>query len=115
MADDDDDRDRKLAQVDEQAETETRDVYLQNGRTLTIGQHASGELVEIRSSAGQVEVRIVLTEQGPVLQMESVRLELHAEEKIELASKRVEIKASEEMEIEAKADLRVRGNKIWLN
>jgi hypothetical protein len=115
MADDDDDRDRKLAQVGAEAESETRDVYLKDGRTLTIGSQAGKELVEIRSSSGQVEVRIVLTEQGPVLQMDAVKLELHAEEKIELASKRVEIKASEEMEIEAKADLRVRGNKIWLN
>ena len=38
----------------------------------------SEELVEIRAASGQVELRIRLTEQGPVLHMEAVRLKLKA-------------------------------------
>ena len=115
MADEDRDRE-KLAHVEEAREDgETRDVYLRDGRTLTISGRSDGELVEIRGSSGQVEVRIVLTDKGPVLQMESVRLELRAEEAVEIASKRVEIKASEEIEVEAEGDVRVKGKMIWLN
>ena len=112
----DDDERHKLGHVAETTETaETRDVYLRDGRTLKISEQAGGELVEIRGSSGQLEVRIVLTDKGPVLQMESVRLELRAEEAVEIASKRVEIKASEEIDVKAEGDVRVKGKIIWLN
>jgi uncharacterized protein (DUF2345 family) len=112
--------------VEEQSSGETR--YLKDGRTLTV---ESDDTVEIRSAGGMLEVRIVLTETGPVLQMESARLSLKAAEAVEIESKRVEIKATEgvhiasegkldvsskeEMKITGEADVRVRGKMIWLN
>ena len=67
--------------------------------------------------------RIKLTEDGPVLQMESVRLQLKASEAVEIESKRVEIRASEtvqiaskdEVKVDAEGDVRVNGKTIWLN
>jgi len=83
-------------QLDHQTEetSDRREIYLREGRTLSIEQAGSDELVEIRSSSGQVELRIRLTEDGPVLQMESARLQLKASEAIEIESKRVEIRAT---------------------
>ena len=103
--------------------TDTREVYLREGRTLTVEPHAEGEVLEIRSSSGQVELRIKLTEQGPVLQMESARLELKATESVEIESKHVAIKATEkltlesedEVSIDAEGAVRVNGKMIYLN
>jgi len=107
-----------------------REVYLPGGRTLTVHDQGADQLVEIRSGSGLVELRIRLTEQGPVLQMESVRLQLKATEAVEIESKRVEIKGTEtlaltgrevsidsdeNMEVEAKGDVKVVGKMIYLN
>jgi hypothetical protein len=106
--------------------SDEREVYLPGGRTLTV----AGELVEIKSGSGLVELRIRLTDQGPVLQMESVRLELKASESIAIESKRVEIRGTEEVavsgkqvdvdaeedvNVEGKGDVRVIGKMIHLN
>ena len=103
--------------------SDRREIYLREGRTLSVEQAGRDELVEIRSSSGQVELRIRLTEEGPVLQMESARLQLKASEAIEIESKRVEIRASEtvqlasenEVKVEAEGEVRVNGKMIYLN
>jgi phage gp45-like len=64
-----------------------------------------------------------LTEEGPVLQMESARLQLKATESVEIESKRVEIKATEtlqlrsedEVKVDAEGEVRVNGKMIYLN
>ena len=103
--------------------SDRREIYLREGRTLRVEQSGTDELVEIRSSSGQVEVRIRLTEEGPVLQMESARLQLKASEAVEIASKRVEIHATEtvqvasdnEVKVDAEGEVRVNGKMIFLN
>src|SRR5690349_6175417 len=114
----------------EETAEEKREVYLKDGRTLTVTDAGSDQLVEIRNESGMLEVRIQLTEQGPVLQMESVRLQLkaseavaidapevaiNASEKLELSGGKIEVDAEEEIEIEGKKDVRVKGKMIWLN
>jgi hypothetical protein len=102
---------------------ERREVYLREGRTQSIEDAGAGELIEIRSSSGQLELRIKLTEEGPVLQMESARLQLKATESVEITSKRVEITATEslslksenEIKAEAEGEVRVNGKMIYLN
>jgi phage gp45-like len=117
----------------EQAEETTedaREVYLKDGRKLTVSDQGADQLVEIRNESGMVEVRIKLTEAGPVLQMEAVKLQLKATDAVEIESARVEIKGTESVEVsggkveveaeedatvEAKGEVRVRGKMIWLN
>jgi hypothetical protein len=110
----------------EEASEETsdrREIYLREGRTLSVEQAGRDELVEIRSSSGLVELRIKLTEDGPVLQMESVRLQLKASESVEIESKRVEVRATEsvtlesdnEIKVDAEGEVRVNGKMIFLN
>jgi uncharacterized protein (DUF2345 family) len=117
----------KLEEAEEAtAAGETR--YLKDGRTLTV---ENDDTVEIRSAGGMLEVRIQLTDAGPVLQMESARLSLKATESVEIASKRIDIVATEtvrvasggnievtseeETKIDAEGDVRVEGKMIWLN
>ncbi len=105
---------------------EQREIYLADGRKVLV----SDRLVEIRSESGLVEVRIQLTEQGPVLQMEAARLQLKASEAVEIESPKVAIRGSEQLElsggkievegeesveVESTGDVRVRGKMIWLN
>src|SRR5690349_9909529 len=97
--------------------SDRREIYLREGRTLSVEHSGPDELVEIRSSSGQVELRIKLTEEGPVLQVESARLQLRASEAVEIESKRVEIRATEtvqlaskdEIEVDAEGEIRVNG------
>jgi len=107
-----------------------REVFLKNGKKLVVSDQGNDQLVEIRSESGMLEVRIKLTEQGPVLQMESVKLQLKATEAVEIESNRVEIKGTEQVAIEggkvavaseedttvdAKGEIRVVGKMIYLN
>ncbi len=111
-------------------EEDKREVYLRDGRKLVLSEQNAEQLVEIRNESGMLEVRIRLTEDGPVLQMESVRLSLKASESVEIESKRVEIRATEALDVEsgevsmhaekdlnvtADNDVRVVGKMIWLN
>src|SRR3954471_4574552 len=101
---------------EEHEETEEhRELYLRDGRKLVVSEQAGEQLVEIRNEAGLLEVRIRLTEEGPVLQMESARLSLKASESVQIESKRVEIRSSEEMTLTAQGDLVAIGKIIHLN
>jgi phage gp45-like len=110
--------------------SDEREVYLRDGRKLVVGEQGGDQLVEIRSESGMLEVRIVLTEQGPILQMESARLSLKASEAVEIESRtvtikgteqltlagaEVEVRAEEDVEVTAEGDVRVVGKAIFLN
>ncbi len=107
----------ELEQASEET-SDTRELYLADGRKLVVEDRT----VEIRNESGLVEVRIELTEKGPVLRMESARLELKASEAVEIESPRVaikggkiEVEGEEEVTVESTGDVRVRGKMIWLN
>jgi hypothetical protein len=120
----------KLHSRTEEEATDEREVFLRDGRKLVVSDSGSDQLVEVRSASGMLEVRILLTAEGPVLQMESVRLQLKASEAVEIESKRVEIKGTEElaleggavklhaeedMKVDAEGEVRVVGKTIHLN
>lgn len=102
--------------------SDERELYLRDGRKLVVSEQGGESLVEVRGASGMLEVRIRLTEAGPVLQMESARLQLKATEAVEIEGQRVEIKggavkvsAEEELELDAEGDVRVTGKMIFLN
>jgi hypothetical protein len=100
----------EAAQVAETAETaETRHLYLRDGRTLTVSGAGTEELVEIRASSGMLELRIKMTEQGPVLQMESVRLQLKATESVDIEAKQFNVRAEESVTVESKGEMKLSG------
>lgn len=98
---------------------EERELYLRDGRKVVV---RDDDLVEIRSESGMVEVRIQLTEQGPVLQMESVRMKIAASEAVEIAAPKVaisgtevEVSSEDEVKVDAKGEIRIAGKMIYLN
>ena len=126
--------DGKKTALETETDAETgdeRSVYLKNGRTLATRSEGSDEIVEIRAASGQVELKIKVTEDGPVLSVEGIKLEMKAaesvgvscktfrvdaEESVELASKgELSVTSEKDANIESKADVRVLGKMIWLN
>jgi hypothetical protein len=100
----------EVAQVAESTETvESRQLYLRDGRTLTVSGQGTEELVEIRASSGMLELRIKMTEQGPVLQMESIRMHLKATESVDIETKQFNVRAEESVAVESKGDLKLSG------
>ena len=102
--------------------SDEREVYLRGGRKLVIGEQSGDQLVEIRSESGMLELRIRLTEDGPVLQMDAARLSLKATEAVEIESELVAIKAGQvrvdserAIRIEGKEEVVVVGLPIHLN
>jgi len=106
---------RKETVESDTLEEDERELYLRDGRRLVVSESGSDQLVEIRSPSGMLELRVLLTEQGPVLQMEAVRLELKASEAVEIESKSVAIKTEQDVEVTAAGEVRVVGKKIHLN
>ncbi len=101
---------QELARSEATTETaETRQLYLRDGRTLSVSGAGTEELVEIHGSSGMLELRIKLTEAGPVLQMESVRLQLKAAESIDIETKRLNVKTEESTTIESAGEIRLAG------
>src|SRR5256885_891845 len=81
--------------------SDQREVYLSDGRKLVVSEQGGEQLVEIRNAGGMLEVRIRLTEEGPILQMDAARLQLKATEAVQIESKHVEVKATEQLAIDA--------------
>ena len=122
---------QKLEHAEEsEYQSDEREVYLKDGRKLLLSEQGGDQLVEIRNESGLVEVRIKLTEEGPVLQMEAVRMQLKAAEQVEIKSARVEINGTEQVSVtggkievegeedvtvDAKGEVRVTGKMIYLN
>jgi hypothetical protein len=102
---------------------------LPSGRSLVVRVDGAGEEIEIRSARGEMDVRITLTDAGPVIAVRGARLELespdvavrcrtfdvHATEGLSLSSDRdVRIQA-DEVRAETKQDIHLNGAFIRLN
>src|SRR5205814_2039624 len=124
-----------LAQT-EHAQQEDRDekkLFLDQGRSVAVAQDRDGahQIVEFRDAGGQLELRVKLTEEGPVLVMEGMKVQVNATESFSvkckdfnveaegetiIASKgELKIKSDGEMNLSSPEDIRVRGKIIWLN
>lgn len=106
-------------------------VYLDDGRQVAIVRDGARQALELRAPSGQLELRIRLTEDGPVLSVDAARLEVRATEAVDIQCKDFQVTASEsatitsggaatvkahgEIEIESEADVFVRGVRILLN
>jgi len=121
----------KLGVEEREEEGDEREVYLDQGRTLKVSRDGVDQVVEVRAASGLLELRVRLTDEGPVLQMEAVKVALTAEDSVAIKCKTFEVEASGdtiiqsggelklkaegEIEVESPEDVRVRGKIIWLN
>lgn len=96
---------------------------LPSGRQVALSMEGGTELLEVVAPDGNVEVRIELTESGPVVRLSGARLELSATETVRLDAKNIEVNATEaiamscteDMRLKSTKDVFVEGSVIWLN
>jgi hypothetical protein len=88
---------------------------LQHGRRLSLVASGGDDLVEVRGAGGALELRIRLTAEGPVLQMESLKLSLKAAQDVEVSCASFSVHAREGLALRADGDVRVNGRMIHLN
>jgi hypothetical protein len=88
---------------------------LRHGRTLVLEPAGEDDLVEVRAESGTVEVRLRLTEDGPVLELESVKLSLRAARSLDLSAEEITLSGSADVRIDAGGDVVVTGETIRLN
>ncbi len=84
-------------------------IALQHGRHLSIAASGDDDLVEIRNPGGSVELRVRMTADGPVLQMESLRLSLKAARDVEVECANFSVRAREQMTLQSDGALCISG------
>lgn len=102
-----------------QPETEHTSVVhsLGHGRSLALVPERRGdstaeaaeaiEVIEIRAESGTLELRIRITDAGPVLEMQGIRLALAATESIEMKAPRVLVEADESLTLASRGEARL--------
>ncbi len=79
------------------------------GHLLRALDGGRGEVLEIRDPDGQLELRVRLTEDGPVVEIDAVKLEVKAAQTIALDCERFSVEAREAVELRSGRDLALRG------
>ena len=106
-------------------------LQLDSGRQVLAHSNENGELIEITEADGDIILKILMTESGPVIYLTGAHLKLQATESIALQAKEVsieateknslksngtmEIKASADIDIKSEKDIRATGKMIFLN
>ena len=83
---------------------------LPSGRTVVVRAHEHDEEIEVRSAGGEVEVRIVLTEQGPILRLRGARLEIDSSDTVAVNCRQFEVNASHGVQLRTPGDVEVRSD-----
>lgn len=86
---------------------------LPSGRSVILRVGDTEEL-EVRSPDGEVEVRIVLTDAGPVVRLRAAKLELETIDSVDVRCKNFNVTA-EEMRVQTAGDTHINAAVIRLN
>lgn len=94
---------------------------LPSGRSLVLRVGSAGEEVEIRSAAGDVDLRITLTDAGPVVSLRGARLEIDSLD-LAVRCRDLDVQATGEVSLEAdelraetRRDIHLNGAFVRLN
>lgn len=85
-----------------------RVMSLTSGRSIAVTEGRSEDRIDIRSTRGEVVLSVRVTDEGPVLSLSGVSLEIAASKKLALACETLEIKAAVDASIEVGGSLRER-------
>jgi hypothetical protein len=88
---------------------------LPSGRCVSVRADDGEEAVEVRSADGRLELRLVLTADGPVLRLRGVRLEVEAGDTVALRCKDFLVEAAGEIRLRSGGDTRVDADFVRLN
>ena len=91
------------------ARTELPVVVLPSGSTLTVRAGAGGEEILLRSARGSMSLHLRVTDDGPVLTLHGVRLEIEAADSVAVNCREFEVHASDAVRLTA-GDVSVRSD-----
>jgi hypothetical protein len=77
-------------------------------RTVVVRIDGQGEALEVQSPDGRMELRIALTDQGPVLSLRGLRLEIDAADTVAVNCRQFSLRTTDGMALEAGGDLSLR-------
>ncbi len=83
--------------------------FLPSGRSVVLKVAGTCEELEVRSPQGEVEVRVTLTESGPVVSLRGARLELASPDAVTVNCRRLEVNTTEGTQLLSTGDLRITG------
>jgi hypothetical protein len=92
-----------------------RSLPLSDGRLLLVLQRDGADEIQVRGAAGEVEVRIALTEQGPVVRVSAARLELESADTVDVKCRKFSVQAAEQIIMRSRQEMDVKGRPIRLN
>ncbi len=92
--------------------TTTREESLPSGRSVVVRVEEGGEVLEVRSPDGLVEVQVILGEGGPVVRLSAGRLELAALEDVSVRCRRFAVHSSEGTELTSDGNVSVAGQEM---
>jgi hypothetical protein len=81
---------------------------LTGGRTLAILCNDAGEEIQLFAPDGEVELTIVVTEDGPVLKMRAVRVEVNGAEDVSFSCQRFAVHTTESTNFTTDGQIRLR-------
>ena len=109
----------------------TTQLHLNHDRQLHVQPNDGEEIIEITEKNGDIILKILMTEKGPVISLSGAQLQLEATKSIALKAKEISIEATEKtslksqgtFEVEASSDIdilskdniRAKGKMIFLN
>src|SRR5689334_9807832 len=103
------------------SESEIVQRVLPSGRTMVLRIGSGGEDIEVRSAAGDLDLRITLTGAGPVVSLRGARVEVDAAD-VAVRCRDFDVQASgevrfgaQELRAETKRDIHLNGEFIRLN
>jgi hypothetical protein len=85
-----------------------RVVPLASGRSIEVTEGAAEDRIQIRSTRGEVVLSVRVTDEGPVLSLAGVSLEIAASKTLALSCETLEIKAAQDASIAVGGSLRER-------
>lgn len=81
---------------------------LTGGRTLAVICNDAGEEIQLCAPDGEVEIRIAVTENGPVLRIRAARLEVEGAEDVQFSCQRFAVHTTEVTHLTSDGQLRLR-------
>ena len=92
-----------------------RQLGLSSGRSVVLTTEDDTEAIEVRCPDGQVEVRILLTDEGPVVSLGAARLQLESIQDLSVRCQRLHISAAETAKLESQKGLQIAGEELRVN
>ena len=83
-------------------------VGLRSGATVSVHTDVRGETIVLRSAGGSVDLSIRITDQGPVLTLKGVRLEIEATEELAVRCREFSVDARDGVRLTSGGDVQVR-------